>query len=77
MSVINFNTEKAKRIGPDNEFMQIINGEHWFLFSASYTDGINPATITFWATSTEEARSRVLLMRKTLTLDGQIYARID
>jgi hypothetical protein len=77
MDIIDLDIERVKRMNPEPEFMKVIDGEQWFLFSASYTDGIHFSNILFWAVNTEEALARINLMRDNLTLDGQIFASMD
>lgn len=77
MDVIDLNTEREKRDGPDKEFVQVIDGVKWFMFAASYTTGDGSFSIRFWAKDFDDANSRVAAMRELLKLDGQLYSEIE
>lgn len=76
-NIVNLSDARTRRAGPDSNFVQVVDGTTFYMYSASYKDGANFDTIMFWASSSAEARHRVRLMRSSLTLDGQIYASIE
>lgn len=75
--VIDLTAERNQRTHPDPEFAcQDDYGRKLYLYALGYEfDGCQWAA-EVWAYSQEDAEGRVAAMRQSLTLHGQIYARI-
>lgn len=75
MAVIDLSAEREKRDGPDPEFTYRDDmGVKWVVFSVVYTDDAGSEfSLHLWATDADDAERRVAALRRTATLEGQIY----
>ncbi|TBC12711.1 hypothetical protein [Rhizobium ruizarguesonis] len=75
--IIDFQTERERRNGPDEQFMTVDqDGRPMFAFFAEYQIDGGTFGINFFAYDFADAELRVSSMRASLTVAGQIYAEV-
>ncbi|NTG94246.1 hypothetical protein [Rhizobium rhizogenes] len=77
MTIIDLASERDKRDGPDPEFVTTDEcGRKMFAFRAEYRIDGSTFGIHFFAYDFGDAERRILAMRETLSLSGQIYCEV-
>jgi hypothetical protein len=75
--VIDFQSERDRRNGPDEQFLTVDQaGRPMFAFLAEYVIDGSTFAINFFAYDFADAELRVSSMREGLTLAGQIFAEV-
>lgn len=76
-SVIDLSAERNARERPDPEFIRKDDfGREIYCYALEYEMDDAEWLIVIWAYSLKEAEARVLAMRKSLVLKGQIHRKV-
>lgn len=75
--IVDFNAARDKRDGPDEQFVTTDqHGRKMFAFCFEYQMESRVFTVSLFAYDFEDAEKRLVAMRETLSLAGQIYSEI-
>lgn len=77
-NVIDPNSKRPKDAPDARHVMAVDASGIWCEYSCSYTDhkGVEMC-FTIWANGIEDAERRVMAMRESAKIDGQLYTTID
>jgi hypothetical protein len=75
--VISFKDAHDKKHGPDAAHVYVDGmGVKWFEFTCSYKDGDKEFGFTLWATDFADAERRMVCLRETGRIDGQLHTTV-
>ena len=78
--VIDFQSEHAKRHGPDPENVTLVfedgKAVKWFKFDCSFADAASEYVFSIWARDHADAERRVELIKASAKLIGQVHSTV-